>query len=147
MGLIYRGEYSDPGKVEFEFEAMDSAITTLTAGLASAEDGYMDVTVAGVSATLTATDAGVVWTNKGATESVFFQLPSAEAGMVFNFYANNATHDLYIRAYNGDTMRLASNVTAAAGTISSAVVGSYVSLLAVNATEWVAISVVGSWTF
>ena len=146
MGLIYRGEYADPGKIEHELEAMDSAITKLQSDVVSADDGYMDVTVGAVSATLTVDDAGEVLTNDGATAAVIYSLPTAAVGLVFNAYVADAQH-VYVTAYNGDTIRIAGNVTAAAGSIQSNVVGSYVSLLAINATEWVAVSAIGSWTF
>lgn len=43
-------------------------------------------------------------------------------------------------------VRIGSNVTAAAGSITSNVVGSVITLTAINAVEWFATSVVGSWS-
>lgn len=48
---------------------------------------------------------------------------------------------------SGDTIRIAASVTAAAGSITCNTVGSSVTLQAINATEWVATAVVGTWTF
>jgi len=44
----------------------------------------------------------------------------------------------------GDTIRIAANVSAAAGRIDSTTIGDSVTLKAINATEWVATSVVGA---
>jgi len=53
---------------------------------------------------------------------------------------------LKIVAAEGDTIRIAANATPAAGNISSAVIGSAVLLVAIHATEWLALSAMGSWS-
>jgi hypothetical protein len=87
-----------------------------------------------------------VYTNEGDGDGATVTLPTAAAGLSYNVCVQVA-QTLTITAASGDTIRIAGNVTAAAGSITSAVVGSCVSLVAINATEWFALSAVGSWTF
>jgi hypothetical protein len=85
------------------------------------------------------------FTNEGASALIVFNLPSAAANFTYTFYVQDVD-GLQVTAAAGDTIRIASSVTAAAGNISSLVIGSCIKLQAINATEWVAVSVVGSWT-
>jgi hypothetical protein len=93
----------------------------------------------------TAAESGEVYTNEGDTDGSLISLPTAVAGLRFGFYVQ-AAYVLQIAANTGDTIRLGTQVTAAGGSITSDVVGSYVQLLAVNATEWVATAILGEWT-
>jgi folate-dependent tRNA-U54 methylase TrmFO/GidA len=52
-----------------------------------------------------------------------------------------------ITAASGDTIRIAGTVTAAAGYVESTTIGNTVTLVAINATEWMATAVNGTWTF
>jgi len=52
--------------------------------------------------------------------------------------------DGQVTAASGDTIRIAANVSAAAGRIDRTTIGDSVTLKAINATEWVATSVVGA---
>jgi hypothetical protein len=93
-----------------------------------------------------AADSGSVFTNEGDADGATVTLPSAAAGLGFAAYVQ-AAQTLTVTAASGDTIRIASSVTAAAGSITSSVVGSAVVLQAINATEWVALSSTGSWSF
>jgi hypothetical protein len=104
------------------------------------------ITPVTTTATPAATDTRTVYTNEGDTDGATITLPTAVAGLQFTAYVQTA-QTLTITAAAGDTLRIASSVTAAAGSITSAVVGSSVTLTAINATEWVATSSIGSWSF
>jgi hypothetical protein len=94
-----------------------------------------------VSAT---TDNRVCFTNEGATAMVTFTLPTAAANLDYTFYVQDAD-GVTVTANTGDTIRLAGSVTASAGSVSSTTIGSCIRLRAINATEWVAVSIVGTW--
>jgi hypothetical protein len=104
------------------------------------------VTAVTTTASPAATDAGTVYTNEGDADGATITLPTAAAGLNLIAYVQTA-QTLTITASSGDTIRIASSVTAAAGSITSNVVGSSVTLVAINATEWVATSSIGSWSF
>jgi hypothetical protein len=98
--------------------------------------------------TLLTTDSGKVYQTIGATVAATWVLPPASAGLVFTFYCGS-TQTLTVTAstVGEDTIRIASNVTAAAGSISSVVVGSSVTLVAMSGAGWVATAATGSWSF
>ena len=48
--------------------------------------------------------------------------------------------------YTGDTIRIAASESAAAGLIEATPIGNMVKLVAINATEWVAVASLGTWT-
>lgn len=85
-----------------------------------------------------------VATNEGATTLVARTLPPAQGGLEYTFFVQDSD-GISITAASGDTIRFGGTVTAAAGTITSTTVGSSITLLAINATEWVATSLVGTW--
>lgn len=93
-----------------------------------------------------AAESREVYTNEGDADGSVLTLPTAAAGLEYTFVVQSAQTQT-ITANAGDTIRIAGTVTAAAGSISSAVVGSSVTLTAINATEWIATSVVGTWSF
>lgn len=93
----------------------------------------------------TSTDSGTLYTNEGATSEVTFNLPTAVAGLAYTFYVQD-TDGLKIVANTGDTIRIGGVVSASAGYAESLVVGSSLTLTAINATEWVATSFIGSWS-
>jgi hypothetical protein len=91
------------------------------------------------------THTGAVYTNEGDTDGATVTLPAAAAGLQFSVVVQ-AAQTLTVTAGTGDTIRVAASVTAAAGSITCATVGSAITLVAINATEWVALSTVGTWT-
>jgi hypothetical protein len=93
---------------------------------------------------INAYDSNTVFTNEGAGAQVVMNLPTAAAGLTYTFLVQVA-QDFKIVASGGDTLRLAGTVSAAAGFINSANVGNGVVLVAINATEWLAVSIVGQW--
>lgn len=95
--------------------------------------------------TVLSTDSGAVFTNEGAGAQVIFSLPTAVSGLTFTFYVQVA-QNVRALANTGDTVRLSDVVSASAGYAESAIVGAVVKLIAINATEWVAESVVNNWT-
>jgi len=95
--------------------------------------------------TITAAESRSVFTNEGATALNYHTLPTAAAGLVYTFYVQD-TDGIRVVANTGDTIRIDTVVSAAAGYAESTTVGSSVTLTAINATEWVATSVIGTWT-
>lgn len=95
---------------------------------------------------VTAAQTGDAFTNEGAAGEVNHNLPTAAAGLTYTFIVQVA-QNLRVTAASGDTIRVAGSVSAAAGNIVNAVVGSTVILLAINATEWIALGTpAGTWT-
>jgi hypothetical protein len=86
-----------------------------------------------------------VFTNEGAVARVDIVLPTAAAGIQYTYIVNDAD-GFRITAATGDTIRIAGTVSAAAGYIESTTVGSTVTLVSINVTEWIATSVNGTWT-
>jgi len=84
-------------------------------------------------------------TNEGATAKNYHTLPTAVAGLTFTFIVQDAD-GIRVVANTGDTIRVAGTVSASAGYTESTTVGDVITLVAINATEWIAISYVGTWT-
>jgi hypothetical protein len=93
---------------------------------------------------LTAAETGKTLHNTGATEVNYHTLPAAAAGLEFRF-CDVAGAKMLIAAAAGDTIRVETGVTVAGGTISSEAAAAGVHLVAIDATQWVAISKNGSW--
>lgn len=72
-------------------------------------------------------------------------LPTAAAGWTYTFVVMDAD-GLKIQAATGDDIRVIDKITGTAGYISSTTIGSVVTLVAVDATTWVATSIHGVWT-
>jgi len=95
---------------------------------------------------LTSPQSRKVITNEGAPGALVYNtLPTAVAGLVFKFACQDVD-GIVITASGGDTIRIGVNVSAAAGYIKSVEIGAYIELVAINATEWYAGSVIGTWT-
>jgi hypothetical protein len=100
---------------------------------------------AGTAALLVGDDRSVI-TNQGDTDGSVVILPEVSPGLRYTVYVQTA-QTVTVTAAAGNTIRIVSNVTAAGGSITSNVVGSYLTVYGINTTEWVALSVGGSWTF
>lgn len=99
------------------------------------------------TATPAATDSRTVYTNEGDADGSTVTLPAAAAGLQYTAIVQ-AAQTLTITAATGNTIRIGSSVTATGGSITNSAVGATVTLTAINATEWVATSTVGTaWTF
>lgn len=94
---------------------------------------------------LTDVESSTLLTNEGATAQNYHTLPTAVAGLVFEFIVQDAD-GMRIVAAAGDTIRDVATVSAAAGYIQSTTVGSALRLVAINATEWIVTSKQGTWT-
>lgn len=92
-------------------------------------------------------ESGNVIVNEGVIlgEMNYHTLPLAAANLFFWFVCNH-TDGIRIVANTGDTIRIGSLKTKAVGYVESIVAGSTVMLVAVTATEWVAIQFSGTWT-
>jgi hypothetical protein len=84
-------------------------------------------------------------TNAGATALVTRTLPSAAAGLVYRFACLDAD-GIKVAAAAGDEIRVIDKVTAAAGYIQSTTIGSFVEVMAMDATTWLATRILGVWT-
>ena len=99
----------------------------------------------GAPASLTASQSGCTISNEGATAQVYVTLPTAVAGYRFRFVLQDA-NGIHVTAASGDTIRVLSLTSATAGYAQSTTIGSVLTLEAINATEWVAVSAVGTWS-
>lgn len=95
--------------------------------------------------TLTTSDSGNTFTNEGASARTDFTLPTAVAELEYSFFVQDSD-GIRVIAGSGDTIRVAGSVSAAAGRIDNATIGSSITIRAINATEWVAMATVGTWT-
>lgn len=107
-------------------------------------DRFVSPQAASPVAVSSSADKNKVFTNEGAGAAITFNLPAAAVGLSYTFYVQNA-NGVVIDAAAGDTIRILALVTAAGGSVSSVTVGSSVILVAINATEWVAIAALGTW--
>jgi hypothetical protein len=98
-----------------------------------------------VGASIQAGDTGTLFTNSGAAGQVIVSLVTAVAGLRVGLGVMTA-QNFRVLAAAGDEIRVGSNVSAVAGYAESAVVGNVLWLTAVDATTWLAESVVGTWT-
>lgn len=87
----------------------------------------------------------ILHTNEGAAGAITASLPAAVAGLEYTFYVQTAQNHI-IDAAAGDTVRVGASVSAASGNATSNTVGSALHLVCINATEWIATSVLGTWT-
>jgi len=91
------------------------------------------------------TDSNAVFTNEGATAEVYLNLPTAVANLTYTVMVQDAD-GVRVVASGGDTIRLGTGVSAAAGYVRSSEIGAALKLVAINATEWLVESIVGTWT-
>ncbi|MCY2930405.1 MAG: hypothetical protein NTV86_13075 [Planctomycetota bacterium] len=114
---------------------------------ASGASGVIEASTAGAGSPnfLTGRENGKILTNEGASARAYNTLPSAAAGLAFDFIVSDAD-GMRITAVTGDTIRVGEGVSSSGGYIQNATIGSAIRLVAVNATEWIAVSTVGTWT-
>ncbi len=91
--------------------------------------------------------SNLVITNEGDTAEHVLNLPTASVGTKFTFVVQDAD-GIKVVAAAGDTIRpiAGTAASAAAGFIRCATQGAFITLVAINATEWVAIGSAGVWT-
>lgn len=90
-------------------------------------------------------DSGTVFTNEGSSAKNYHSLPTAVANLHAEWIVQDAD-GIRIVAAAGDTIRVKDKVTATAGYIESTTIGSIVRLVCINATEWIAMEIGGTWT-
>jgi hypothetical protein len=116
------------------------------AGIAGPLYTQQPVVVRTTALSVAANQTRALFTNEGATAQVVFTLPTAAANYKYTFVVQD-TDGIRVTAASGDTIRIAGTATAAAGYVENATIGSTLTLVAINATEWIATSVNGTWTF
>ena len=94
---------------------------------------------------LTGLESRTLLTNEGATAQNYHTLPTAVAGLDFEFVVQDSD-GIRVVAAAGDTIQDVGTVSAAAGYIQSTTIGSVIRLKAINATQWVVMSKMGTWT-
>lgn len=99
---------------------------------------------AGTPVNITAAQSGTVFTNEGASALGTFNLPTAAANLIYTFVVQDSD-GIKIVANTGDTIRISASASASAGNATSTVIGSTVTIVAINATEWISISTNGTW--
>jgi hypothetical protein len=92
---------------------------------------------------LTAAESRKVFTNEGIAEKNFHTLPAAAADIEYRFIVQDVD-GMRIVAGTGDTIRLAAVVSIAAGFVESTTIGDVLRLVAINATEWIAVEIIGA---
>ena len=96
--------------------------------------------------TLLSSEYEKIITNEGATARAYNILGPAIAGAKYTFVIQDAD-GMRITAAAGDTIRPGCvTASAAAGYIQCATPGAMITLLAINATEWIATAMIGTWT-
>lgn len=139
----------------------DTAIARVSAGVMAVTNGtYPATTISGLGSlyanrpvaaeitspeTIAVTDSRKAITNEGAVGAVTYNLPAAAAGLEVIFIVHTA-QNMVVTAATGDTIRVAAGVSSAGGTATNGTVGGVLHLLAINATEWIAIATTGTWT-
>lgn len=93
---------------------------------------------------ITSTESGTVFTNEGTTAQNYHTLPTATAGLTYTFYVDDAD-GIRVTANAGDIIQINGVASTTAGYCESLTIGSSITLLAINATDWVATSSVGTW--
>jgi len=94
---------------------------------------------------ISAVESNTLYTNEGATAKAYLTLPTAAAGLRYSFIVQD-TDGLRIVANAGDTIRSNTSVSAAAGFAEATAIGATMTLVAINATEWISTSTLGTWT-
>lgn len=107
--------------------------------------GTQPVTVDIDGGTYAAADVrGQVYCNTGDADGQTINLPAAVAGMKVTFFCTVA-QSIIINPDNADVILLNGISPAAGDSITGASIGEAVTLVAIDATNWAAVNVVGSW--
>jgi hypothetical protein len=90
-------------------------------------------------------DARTVFTDIGSGGEIVFNLPTAVAGLDFTFVCSDE-NGIQINASTGDTIRVGTSESVTGGLAETTTRGNVLRLVAIDATQWIAVSVVGTWT-
>ena len=93
---------------------------------------------------ITAQETRSIFTNEGTAALNYHTLPTAVAGLTYTFYVADID-GIRVVANTGDIIQINGIASSVAGYCESLVIGSSVTLTAINATDWVAISSLGTW--
>jgi hypothetical protein len=136
------------GVVTLDFNDVDKLedIESLTGDGDGAITGFKKVVEAHTAADeLTATESGSVHTNAGASGNIALTLPTAVAGQEFTFIVM-AAHQVQVTPAAGDAIYVNAVAGDAVEHWWADAVGESVHLIAVDATNWIAVSHIGTWT-
>lgn len=145
-GLTGAGGLSVASTTTSTTTATGSAIFAGGVGIAGPLYAQQPVVARTTALSVAANQTRALFTNEGTTSQVVFTLPSAAAAIEYTFVVQD-TDGLRITAASGDTIRIAGTVSGAAGYVESTTIGNTITVVAINATEWVATAVNGTWTF
>lgn len=95
--------------------------------------------------TLSVTESGTAQTNAGAGGAAAWTLPAAAPGLEYTFVVM-AAQELRVTPAAGDVVNIAGTAGDAAEYWTANAVGEVLHLIAVDATNWIAISYTGTWT-
>ena len=98
-----------------------------------------------LSGSITVAQNKSTFTNEGASGSVSLTLPTAASRLSYTFY-KQANQTFKVIANSGDTLRIAGSVSALAGNVELDSVGTSITILAINSTEWITTALIGSVT-
>lgn len=120
--------------------------STGVGALETAREVEANTAGSGTPNALAATESWKVLTNEGATALNYHTLPAADAGLSFTFYVQDAD-GIRITPASGDSIRVGATGGTVDKYLQDTTIGDSVTLAAINATEWVAVSSVGTgWT-
>jgi hypothetical protein len=98
-----------------------------------------------ISYSVSPSETTTCFTNEGAASGITFMLPAAVKNLNYTFFMQNS-NQMTVQAQSGNTIRIGLDVTSSGGTISGFDTGSSIKLVAINASEWVCLSLpTGSW--
>lgn len=129
-------------------DLLDFVVNSLTLASVSAKGAakFLDFTLnETANYTLLTTDVGSWVNNSGASGAVTNTLPAATLGYQFGLTVI-AAQICTFKAVGSDTIRNAGSVSTAAGGITANTVGSHIHIYCPVAGQWIADSVIGSWT-
>lgn len=140
------------------FDGAVSATSTLTATGAIAANGGIagdggdtiggfkrSVTIDTNNETLTTADSGEVFTNYGDSDDQVYTLPAAAAGLEYTFVVMTA-QQLRVTPVGDDVIYINATAASAAEYWWADAVGESVTIIAVDATNWIAVNHIGTWT-
>lgn len=94
---------------------------------------------------ITSSESGTLYTNEWATALNYHTLPTASAWLTYTFYVDDADW-IRITANTGDIIQINGVASASAWYAECTAIGGCLTLTAINATDWVATSVIWAWS-
>ena len=94
---------------------------------------------------LLATESRKALSNEGTAARNYHTLPNAVEGLQYTFVVQDAD-GMRVTAQAGHTIRIGASVSSSGGYTENTTIGSVLTLLGINTTQWFAIATVGTWT-